>query len=889
MLTQIDIVFVVETWLNCSVSDAELSAEGQYQVFRRDRGSRGGGVLILVKKGILCREVSVSSDCEAVCVDILADGGRCRFICAYLSNTGQSAIRLEQMTTLCQLLDSLCETDAEVVVCGDFNLPGIDWNALILDDGAPIENVFINCCLMNGLVQMVEGVTRPANPSGVGTLLDLVLASDPGQIENLQIRDPPINSDHNAIYFDFLKGIPLTKDHVGGYDFWRGDYECIALCLTKVHWRSIFSSCRNVDEMYTCFVQCLHTLFEMFIPVRSKIKAHHQLRSYLGKLTQLMGKNDDLKLQKKLEKATRRLRILEESNLDFKDARSFYRYANKRLKGRETLGPITSGDTLITCDAEKSKIFGEFFSSVYVEPSHRNTCHECGREYSFQLCYGGECTFCLRRSDQCSSQAAPLKFSVEDVLQKIKDLPAKCSHAPDGIPPIVVKKLAREIAEPLHIIYQRSYNDGEVPSLFKQSIVTPVFKKGLRSDVENYRPIAQGCIACIVFEKLLVDHITTYLSSHVLMDGEQHGFVKGRSTATQLVTTTQDWSCFINKKMPFDVIYFDLSKAFDRVPHARLLCKLKETGLDKATFRWIHSYLQNRTCAVKINNTIGETFSCKSGVPQGSSIGPLLFCIFMLDLKKFIPSAVTYKLYADDLKMYCPVDQAIGAVSLQGAVDGLSRWCDQNDMLIAADKCVVMKYKASDTKYVYNGTLIPEKSETRDLGVIVSPQLDFRSHLTATLKSITALVNTIFRCFSVKRTEFYVRLYKTLVIPRLLYCCEVWRPYHKKYIDALERAQGRFIKRAVLRCACNKNEISLCPVQALHIQADQRMYNRIERLGMKDAFFNCRANTLRSGHTISSVEVARTEVVNNMWSWRVCRQLREAAKLPKPLNCKTCA
>ena len=141
---------------------------------------------------------------------------------------------------------------------------------------------------------------------------------------------------------------------------------------------------------------------------------------------------------------------------------------------------------------------------------------------------------------------APLEFSEVDIFNKIKQLPTKCSLTPDFIPPIFYKKVSSAIVEPLHLIYCRSYEDGIVPSDFRKSIINPVHKKGLRSNINNYRPVSQSSIACIIFEKLLVDHIFNFLSSESLLDEEQHGFTRRKSTVTQLVGMVQDWAIHIN-------------------------------------------------------------------------------------------------------------------------------------------------------------------------------------------------------------------------------------------------------------------------------------------------------------------------------------------------------
>ena len=473
------------------------------------------------------------------------------------------------------------------------------------------------------------------------------------------------------------------------------------------------------------------------------------------------------------------------------------------------------------------------------------------------------------------SDCPAIDITTESILNKIRELPLKCSRAPEGIPPIVYRRLALSLADPLCLIYRRSYEEGTVPHYFRLSVVTPVHKKNSKSEIDNYRPVAQESIACVIFEKIVVDHISHCLSSKGLLDDAQHGFTKGKSTSTQLVGMTQDWAMFRNNRQAFDCVYFDFSKAFDRVCHSRLLVKLHRLAIDNKTISWISSYLQDRKFRVKLNSTFSSPGDCPSGVPQGSCVGPLLFCIFILDLKQVIPTGVTHKLYADDLKLYARCDNVAGRVLLQSAIESVAKWCDDNGMVISLPKCATMSSKVNDSVYYLNGVPIPKCDSMRDLGVTVTTDLNFERHIADVVRSANAVCNTAFRCFIVRNPQLYVTLYNSLVVPKYLYCSEVWRPYLKRHTDALVRVQRRFIRRISIRCGVARNSIQLKPIDVLHDAADLRMYAKLCKLSLVDRFLQTRSNNLRSGLTICALEVARTERIDNMFSWRVARLLRQ--------------
>ena len=558
-------------------------------------------------------------------------------------------------------------------------------------------------------------------------------------------------------------------------------------------------------------------------------------------------------LSAKLKKASTRLRVLEESQLSFKETKSFFNYVNSRRNGRDLIPSLTIGDKLVTDNMSKCETFSKFFAEVYVEPSDISS---------------------AQNHEPLESPFPSLCITGEKILNEIIALRSKCSYTPDGIPPVFYKNTSCSIVEPLLILFQRSYEEGQVPSDFLKSIVTPVFKKGLKELPDNYRPVAQSSIACILMEKLLVDHIENHLSALDQNDFSQHGFSRGKSTATQLVTVVHDWGLYLNRKIPVHCIYFDFKKAFDRVNHRLILNKLDSLLIDFKTKLWIKSYLLNRKFLVKIGDSMSKDCLCPSGVPQGSCLGPILFRIFVSDISAVIPAGISYKLFADDLKIYAPVSSVQDVSLLQQAVDSIANWCKDNEMLISVSKCAVVTSDGTSPTYILNGSNLPVAQSYKDLGVLINPRLDFTEQITAVVKSASILCNTIFRCFIIKRPEFYLSLYKALVLPKILYCSQVWTPYLSKDVSALEKVQHNFLRRVAKRCSISPHSISLPSIRSLHEAADVRLFNQLSILGLDVHIFNIYFVNLRRNRLIQSTEVARSERVNNLFSWRVPRLLR---------------
>ena len=285
-----------------------------------------------------------------------------------------------------------------------------------------------------------------------------------------------------------------------------------------------------------------------------------------------------------------------------------------------------------------------------------------------------------------------------------------------------------------------------------------------------------------------------FLVKNNLINPSQHGFLKARSCLTNILCFLEDVAKWVDEGSPVDVIYLDLKKTFDKVPHQRLLLKLKAHGIGNGMINWIEKWLIDRRQRVVVDGEVSNWKSVLSGVPQGSVLGPILFLIYINDLDDDITSKVLK--FADDTKVFRKIESDADRQQLQDDLNKLNEWSEKWQMLFNYGKCKCLHtgHGNEDAQYTMGDTVLNTTVKEKDLGLTISADMKVSEQCAIAAAKRNQILGLIRRNIVYKEKELIISLYKTIVRPHLEYCIQAWRPYRHKDIDILERVQRRATK-----------------------------------------------------------------------------------------------
>ena len=461
--------------------------------------------------------------------------------------------------------------------------------------------------------------------------------------------------------------------------------------------------------------------------------------------------------------------------------KKFWQWVNSVKRFRASLPPLLDGVTSIKSDSAKADLFNRYFYSVFTD-------EDCSDLSS------------LGKSNKLSSIIQSINFTTQDVFQELSQLNPNKACGPDLLTPLLLKKSAELICESLCKLFNQSMSMGSLPKDWTSANVVPVYKKGDRRIAANYRPISLTSIVVKVMERIMCKQLTAALQQSGRLSNTQFGFRTNRSTVSLLLSAVHDWSFCLELRSSVHCMFLDFAKAFDSVAHEHLLIKLQGIGINGELLQWIRSFLTHRLQRVVVNGTYSDWLNVRSGVPQGSVLGPLLFLLYIDDLHSIVRHS-KLKLYADDVALYREIKSEADCQLLQEDLDHICDWANKWQLRLNASKCEALlisnKRRAISFEYFVNHSPLAWRSTVKYLGVLLRSNLSWSDHCkhvsAKASKTLNFLSHTLWGATTVAKSMTY----KYLVRPLLEYACMVWNPHTVSDKTSLE-----YVQRRAARWAC---------------------------------------------------------------------------------------
>ena len=750
-----------EAWLNCDHTDEMLSVP-HYQIIRRDTAKQGHtGIAVYIHDNIY-PFVKRRTDLESTEVECIWLEIKCSMssplLLAYMYRHPRSTD--EWLDDFVQMMVNVPLNNRNMVLLGDFN-----FNMLIP------QPAWQSTFTLFGLQQLVDKPTRVS--STTATLLDHVYTNNTTLLTDVNVLEKGI-SDHFptvCMWKSRTPKLPKNSHNTIVYrSFKHFDKDKFFQDMNQAHFHNIYN-CSDPVQALDIFHSTLLPIINKHAPLRRKRvksitlpgwltpeiqeapKQRDQLKS---RLKQLYKDNINLLPDSiKLEKEIKREKVAQEYRKQRNKVTSLVRssqksYFSKMITDNKNTASLWKGINKISqksrskpCNhyAWSPHSFNDHF--IHLAESVLNNDKICSDNYHLSPAL---INFCNSKLSKNISFEIPL-LGVHEVGMLITNMKNKKSMGPDGISPSLLKLSLPYVVESLTFIYNLCIKHSIVPPSLKTAQVLPLPKSKDISELNNFRPISLLSVLSKPFERHIHKNLMEYLEKHSLFYTFQSGFRPHHSCQSALTHQCDTWLSAVNQHKLTGAVFLDLKKAFDLVNHEILAKKLSVYLRNPISQSLLESYLDNRSQYVFCNGSASSTKMVSRGVPQGSVLGPLLFCIFINDLPLSISDPlVSCDLFADDTSLHSSAaNVSIVQNSLQKGLDDVSKWCNLNQMVIHPQKTKCMMITSRQKHQLCHLTLnlsidnnpIEQVNSHKVLGTIIDDQLSWKKQIDSLCKKLS--------------------------------------------------------------------------------------------------------------------------------------------------------
>ena len=815
-----DVIGLTETWLHKQIENRVVEIDG-YKLIRQDRYSlsqpvktRGGGIAIYIKNRwapyvrILSDVSTVTPDVEVLWLQIAIP---CRkgldLGIVYRPPDGNVQLAVDLLDNNIQHLEDMART-RELIILGDFNIDYKKTRSTEYKTLKELERKY-------QLSQYIRGPTRVTHK--IQSTIDLIF-SNAKYIAATGVLCNEI-SDHLPVFIIKKKEREVkTFSHIWGRTMKNYDVASFQnLIISHNSWKLFWKQGNNVNELWDIMINIIQEAANMLCPMK-KIHIRDNTPAWFSKevielinrkkeITRLCLKQDreedfaKLREQKRLVRNSLRKARQEVIMTSLEENRSNSRKFWRCLNNNFFLGKKSKTQSCSRlCDAEGNIIEGEtmanYLSTYYAEngevlaKAFKDNRDDCP---VIESTPENDCNFKFR--------FIPLSV----VSDYVKDIDVCKSSGIEDLSSQLVKDAFKVLTVELTHILNESITTCKFPDAWAVGTITPIPKEGDPLEPGNWRPITILPLPSKLLEKAVHYQIISYLDEHALLQMNQHGFRKHKSTSTAIIELTKVIFDNYNKDLHSSCLFVDYKKAFETLDHNALLQKLNTFGFDHKSIKWVKSYLGNRRHVVRCGKILSTESRVKYGVPQGSILGPLYFIMYVNDLitALSVDGEAEIIMYADDTVLLTSgVTHQCVTEKMQRVTTILTQWCIKNKLTINTNKTKHMLIsrtggnptQISDYSIDVNGVALNNVSMYKYLGVYLDNTLKFEEAVNETyLKANRKL-------FTLRRIRSYVSpyvanlIYKQFVLPLLDYVDFIIESAPKRAVDQLGKIQRRAIK-----------------------------------------------------------------------------------------------
>ena len=784
-----DIISLCETSLNDSIKVPENSLPG-YHFISLDNpdGSKNGGVGMFYKEGLPLRIRDDLSFDECLVSEIIF--GRKKIFFSVIYRNPLHKANSHEFDTFMQNFKNLAvniynENPYSVFFTGDFNAhcktwyPEGDSNA----EGFHLDNLFSSLNLTQLISEPTHFFRDDCNPS----CIDLVITDQPNLVLESGVRpslDPLVKHQITFCKINYkIPSPPKFKRKI--WHFKRANATAIKRAISSFPWEQHLNRYQNPNDQVRLLNETVLNIMSNYVPNEQKIFGSREpewfnrnIKSLLRKQNKLYKKykrngfkNDDkislenVKLECSTAISTAHENYLIQQGNKLADSttakKTYWKILNKFLnkKNIPRIPPLLFNNKFIINCKEKAKVFNEYFISQ---------CTPFDNDSSLP-------TFNYK-TDQRLSDIDVSPAEISDIISK---LDVSKSHGHDNISVHMIKLCGDGLIVPLKIVFDSILSSCIFPDQWKKAHVTPVHKKDNKQIITNYRPISLLPIFSKMFEKILFKNMYSYLTRNNLISQHQSGFRPGDSCTNQLLLLVNDIHAAFNDENCLEIrsVYLDMSKAFDKVWHEGLIFKLKQNGINGKLLKLLTNYLCKRKQRVVINGSESDWDYIKSGVPQGSVLGPLLFLVYVNDLEQDIISSIRF--FADDTSIFSVVnDPVTTAENLNHDLHMISKWANQWKMCFNPDPTkpaeeVIFSNKRIKTNHpplFFDNNLVKQVESHKHLGLILDSKLTFNKHINEKVSIARKWIGIIKQLSQYLPITSLDQIYKMHIRPHFDYC-----------------------------------------------------------------------------------------------------------------------